>query len=208
MQLIFEIDQQREALERGQDWQRGPLRPASQWRWLEYSELFGVSSTLRSRISEAKLVDRGTGSTFGALENRKLIEVRYPYGSNVPWLDCKLTNLGRAVARVGLGLEAPKKPPVGQLRERQWAALVAAYIAGDGGVKKDENLNYGGFSWEWTWLRLRDYSGGGLIKERSGFVGGRCEYDLAITQFGRHFYRSNWKKYRELYPNVDVPDPL
>jgi hypothetical protein len=206
LRLIFEIDQHREALERGQDWRRSSNRPASQWRWIEYAEIFGKSTTLRARIKEAKEVDPGTGSTFKALSTRKLIEIRYPY-DDLQWLDCKLTKQGRTVVRAGLRLEAPKKPPKGQLRERQWAALVGAYIAGDGGVKRDVNLNYGGFSWEWTWLRLRDYSDGSLIEERSNFKGGRHEYDLAITQFGRHFYRSNWKKYRELYPNINAPEP-
>lgn len=207
LRLIFEIDQHREAKERGQDWRRSSNTPASQWRWIEYAEIFGKSTTLRARIKEAGEVDPGTGSTFKALSARKLIEIRYPYGSDVPWLDCKLTRQGRAVVRAGLRLQAPKKPPKGQLRERQWAALVAAYIAGDRGVKKDVNLNYGGFSWEWTWLRLRDYSEGSLIQERALFKAGRYEHDLIISQFGRYFYRSNWKKYRELYPNINAPEP-
>jgi hypothetical protein len=207
LRLIFEIDQHREALERGPDWRRSTNRPASQWRWIEYAEIFGKSTTLRMRIKEAGEVDPGTGSTFKALSARKLIEIRYPY-EDVQWLDCKLTKQGRAVVRAGLRLQAPKKSPKGQLRERQWAALVAAYVAGDGGVKRDVNLNYGGFSWEWTWLRLRDYSDGSLIEERSFFnEAGRHEYDLVISQFGRHFYRSYWKKYRELYPNVNAPEP-
>jgi hypothetical protein len=207
LRLIFEIDQHREAVERGQDWRRSSRRPASQWRWIEYAEIFGRSTELRARIKAIGEVDPGTGSTFKALSTRKLIEIRYPY-DDLQWLDCKLTKQGRAVVRAGLRLEAPKKPPKGQLRERQWAALVAAYIAGDAGVKKDVNLNYGGFSWEWTWLRLRDYSDGPLIKERSFFKAGLHEYDLAITQLGRHFYRSNWKKYRELYPNINAPEPI
>jgi hypothetical protein len=206
LRLIFEIDQHREALERGQDWRRSNNRPASQWRWIEYAEIFGKSTTLRARIKEAGEVDPGTGSTFKALLTRKLIEIRYPY-DDLQWLDCKLTKQGRAVVRAGLRLQAPKKPPKGQLRERQWAALVSSYIAGDGGVTRDVNLNYAGFSWEWTWLRLRDYSDGPLIEERSNFKGGRHEYDLVITHFGRHFYRSNWKKYRELYPNINAPEP-
>jgi hypothetical protein len=207
LRLIFEIDQHREALERGQDWRRSTNRSASHWRWIEYAEIFGKSTTLRMRIKQAGEVDPGTGSTFKALSTRRLIEIRYPY-DDLQWLDCKLTKQGRAVVRAGLKLQAPKKPPKGQLRERQWAALVVAYIAGDGGVKRDVNLNYGGFSWEWTWLRLRDYRDGALIEERSNFKAGRHEYDLAITKFGRHFYRSNWKKYRELYPNIDAPEPI
>lgn len=206
LRLIFETDQQREVANRSGDWRRGGREPASQWRWIEYAELFGVSTPFRQLVKEAGVVDPGTGSTFKALATRELIQVRYPY-DDFQWLDCKLTKQGRAVARAGLGLVAPKKPPVGQLKERQWAALAAAYAVGFQGVKKDENLNYGGFSWESTWLRLRDYIDGTLIKERSGFVGGRYEHDLAITQFGRHFYRCNWEKYRELYPNVDAPKP-
>jgi hypothetical protein len=111
LRLIFEIDQHREALKRGEDGRRSGNRSASQWRWIEYGEIFGNSTTLRRRIKEAGEVDPGTGSTFKVLSMRKLIEIRYPY-DDLRWLDCKLTKQGRAVVRAGLRLEAPKKAPI------------------------------------------------------------------------------------------------
>ncbi len=108
LRLIFEIDQHREALKRGQEGQCSSSRQASQWRWIEYAEIFGKSTTLRMRIKEAGEVDPGTGSTFKALSMHKLIEIRYPY-DDLQWLDCKLTKQGRVVVRAGLRLEAPKK---------------------------------------------------------------------------------------------------
>jgi hypothetical protein len=76
LRRIFEIDQHREALKRGQDGRRSSSRPASQWRWIEYAEIFGKSTTLRMRNKEAGEVDPGTGSTFKALWMHKLIEIR------------------------------------------------------------------------------------------------------------------------------------
>ena len=108
LRLIFEIDQHREALKRGEDGRRSGSRSTSQWRWIEYGEIFGNSTTLRMRIKEAGEVDPGTGSTFKMLSMRKLIEIRYPY-DDLRWLDCKLTKQGRAVVIAGLRLEAPKK---------------------------------------------------------------------------------------------------
>jgi hypothetical protein len=108
LRLIFEIDQHREALKRGEDGRRSGSRSASQWRWIEYGEIFGNSTTLRMRIKEAGEVDPGTGSTFKMLSMCKLIEIRYPY-DDLRWLDCKLTKQGRAVVIAGLRLEAPKK---------------------------------------------------------------------------------------------------
>ena len=79
LKLIFEIDQHREALKRGEDGRRSGSRSASQWRWIEYEEIFvGDSTTLRMRIKEAGEVDPGTGSNFKVLSMRKLIEIRYP----------------------------------------------------------------------------------------------------------------------------------
>ena len=111
LRLIFEIDQHREALKRGEDGRRSGSRSTSQWRWIEYAEIFGKSTTLRMRIKEAGEIDPETGSTFKVLSMRKLIEIRYPY-DDLRWLDCKLTKQGRAVVRAGLRLEAPKKAPM------------------------------------------------------------------------------------------------
>ena len=30
---------------------------------------------------------------------------------------------------------------------------------------------------------------------------------LCITDFGREYYRENWQRYKEMYPEVDAPQP-
>lgn len=215
--IIYRYDQRAEEDERARWRWHMPKRPASEWRWLSFdtsaSKLkLAPDPALKRALKNEGLIDEGAGSTFNALESRKLIKCREDFiergGTFLSAV--QLTKLGRAVARAGLGEEPPKRLPKGQLKERQWEALAAAYVAGDEGVQKDENLNYGGFSWEWTWLRLRDYydTGRGLIKERRKakptFKG---NHEIVLTDAGREFYRENWQRYRELYPDVDTPDP-
>ena len=203
---IFEIDQYREAGERGAWTSGGRPRPASEWRWIEYFEIFGNSSQLRQTLKTAKVVDPGTGSTFKALRTRNLIEIDYCY-SVLEWFNCKLTRLGRAVVRAGLGVQAPKKLPPRTLRDYQWKALVSAWNAGDEGLSANEYGGYGGHSWRHCWLRLRDWNGRygriGLVREFKKDL----ESCLGITEEGRKFYRENWQKYRELYPEVEAPEP-
>lgn len=78
---------------------------------------------------------------------------------------------------------------------------------------KDENGYYGHIGWN-TWLRLRDYKPGALIEEyqTSGRYPGHVGYTeqiywLRLTPFGEQYYRDNWQRYRELYPEVDAPKP-
>lgn len=49
----------------------------------------------------------------------------------------KLTTLGRATARAGLGHTAPKSPPRGMLSEWLWSNLVRLYRAGPNGMATD-----------------------------------------------------------------------
>jgi hypothetical protein len=207
---IFEIDQDREESERGA-WNRGDRpRPADEWRWIEYLELFGNSSQLRQKLKTAGVVDPGTGSTFKALATRKLIEIDYCYPVK-DWFKCKLTRLGRAVVRAGLGVQSPKKLPPRTLRDYQWKALVAAWQAGDKGLRAsgERSGDYGGHSWQHCWLRLRAwddkmrYGRSGLVREFHKDL----KVYLGITEEGRKFYQANWQKYRELYPEVEAPEP-
>ncbi|MCT7969746.1 hypothetical protein NG799_25875 [Laspinema sp. D1] len=178
--------------------------------FLEYLELFVHSSQLRQKLKTAGVVDPGTGSTFKALATRKLIEIDYCYPVK-DWFKCKLTRLGRAVVRAGLGIQSPKKLPPRTLRDYQWKALVAAWQAGDEGLRADgeRSGDYGGHSWQHCWLRLRAwddkmrYGRSGLVRE---FHKDLKSY-LGITEEGRKFYRENWQKYQELYPEVEAPKP-
>jgi hypothetical protein len=210
LKQIFEIDQDREESERGA-WNRGDRpRPADEWRWIEYLELFGNSSQLRQKLKTAGVVDPGTGSTFKALATRNLIEIDYCYQVS-DWFKCKLTRLGRAVVRAGLGVQSPKKLPPRTLRDYQWKALVAAWQAGDEGLRAsgERSGDYGGHSWQHCWLRLRAwddkmrYGRNGLVREFHKDL----KVYLGITEEGRKFYQENWQKYRELYPEVEAPEP-
>lgn len=165
------------------------------------------------------IIDEGTGSTFTALERRGLIEYRERYEPNIislkPLTSVRLTRKGRKEARSLLGESAPKKLPKGTLREWHWNALALLYEAG-GELDSSQSVSgcYGGIGWK-TWLRLRDYydTGKGLVKEHSRFVWrpDRKEsdrvYAIRLTESGREFYEQNWEKYRELYPNVEAPQP-
>ncbi|MCW5319535.1 hypothetical protein GTQ43_40125 [Nostoc sp. KVJ3] len=206
---IYRTDQSVEAAEK-EGWRLGSIREkASVWRNLQYYfEPTSHETLLHKLLSLAGVVDQGLGSTLQVLERHKLIECNY-YSSEL--ISIKLTTTGRAVARAGLGESAPKKTPKGQLKPRQWEALCTAYQAGELGI--DSGLSFGdyaGFSWQWTWLRLRDYYGtdNGLVKE-VGYWNKDSKHStkLVITQPGIEFYRQQWSQYRALYPDVNAPKP-
>lgn len=204
LRSIYTVDQEAEKAEQ-QRWHCGQQRrSASEWRWLLYGDA-PSPTRLKRLLLTADVVDSGTGSTFAALETRKLIWCRH--SSDVDWVWVRLTTLGRKVARTGLGEPAPKKIPTGTLREWHWEALAKLYAAGDAGLFDDgiRSGYYGGISWN-TWLRLRDYKAGALMKTvRTWDKHGRERYGAAISDFGREFYRQNVARYRELYPFVSAP---
>ena len=104
---------------------------------------------------------------------------------------------------ISLGESAPKKVPKGQLKPRQWEAVEAAYLADDEGIKdKFGSGDYGGFSWRWTWLRLRDYYelSDGLVEEVRYWKNGEQQTKLVITAKGKVFYQKNQTHYLDLYP--------
>lgn len=155
------------------------------------------------------MVDPGTGSTFEALEKRGYIQVNYkrvnphPRSDILVWI--RLTTKGRALARRALGESAPAKLPPGALREWHWRALCRAWVAwqnGERGIHSDEDTGDGFGSVSWTTiLRLRDYRAGG--EDKPLIHDGK----LTITSFGQHYYRENYQRYCEMYPDVDAPEP-
>jgi hypothetical protein len=200
-------------------WNHGySKRPADEWRWLLYADLAGGATPLKRQLERSGLVDAGTGSTFSALERRGLIDHRERYEPQIasiePLTSVRLTRKGRAEARKLLGESAPKKLPKGTLREWHWNALARLVEAG-GELSSAQYVSgcYGGIGWK-TWLRLRDYydTGIGLAKEHSRYVQrqGKWEgdrvYVIRLTEKGREFYRDNYDKYRELYPDVEAPE--
>ena len=114
----------------------------------------------------------------------------------------------------------PKSLPAGTLQEWHWKALAHAYKCGDLGIM------------EWprgigdrTVRRLEDYKVKGEEKALIAYVLIPCEpyqrqnwishqYEtvtsrnlLRITDFGKLFYKEHWQHYREMYPDVDAPEP-
>lgn len=203
LSCIYEADQSAQKYEKT-GWSPGrESRPASVWRWLPYSS----DGYLRHLFKDEQLVDKGSGSTFAALRDRNIIDCKYEFGLFDSILYVKLTTLGRRVARAGLGESAPKKLPVGTLRDYQWKALVKAYRAGDEGLEapEEEPGFYDGIGWK-VWLRLRNYKSGTLVQEKKTKyrLNGDWEHRLLITDFGKKFIQENWEKYRDLYPEVEA----
>ena len=207
LQAVYEVDQAQEAAIKGAGARgRWNSTPASEWRWLPYN---ASGAALLHRIQGAGYRDEGTGSTFAALERRGLVLCKYEPGSlGGPILFVQITKAGRKMVREALAIAPMEKLPVGTLKEWHWRALCRAYVRGEQGLPYDSDLGYGfGYvSWN-TCLRLRDYRVKGqecpLMRE------GRHNepFGLVITDFGREYYRDNWQRYRELYPEVDAPAP-
>lgn len=170
---------------------------------------------LERQLRDAGLVDEGTGATWVALMRRRLVITRTRREPLGDLREVKITPLGRNVVRAALGEQAPKRPPAGQLRERQWAALARLYASGEDGVSHDEML-YGrsGFDWVRTLLRLRDYKPHPLMEEYQapGYALGDGGYApvearMRLTAFRRECYEREWPRYRDLYPAFNAPEP-
>ena len=129
-----------------------------------------------------------------------------------------MTTAGRKLVRSWTGAKAYKAPPAGTLKEWHWRALAHAYAAGEQGIGlgEDNSIWYAHIGWN-TWLRLRDYKGGGLVEERpypqppiqtpQGPLSVGPAYRLHITAAGRALYEDQWQRYHDLYPNVEAPTP-
>jgi len=216
LQAIYEVDQENERQEKGRRSQDGRPRPASEWRWMFYGiqSPTGSDSPLRGRLNAMGLVNSGTGSTFKALEKRGYIQCRYPY-ARTKVLDIQMTPKGRQLAREASAKTA-ERPPVGALRQWHWKAIAEAWKARPEGLRS-KDAYYGRISWN-TWLRLRDYKERGeakpLVEEYRiwGEYNPRLRYTpyiywLRLSALGEQYYRDNWQRYHELYPNVDAPHP-
>ncbi len=164
---LYDCDQATEAMRRERA-ARGAYdrTPASEWRWQMYGPV-APPSALYTALRSAGLVDPGTGATWQALEDRKLVQCRsVPDAFGVPLLEVQITPLGRKIVWAASDEQRPKPPPKGQLRERQWAALARLYAAGDAGELSEEMMyGRGGFDWMRTLLRLREYKPQPLMEE-------------------------------------------
>jgi len=221
LQFVYEVDQEQEKDERGV-WSRGGTpRPASEWRWMEYGTFYGIHTPLKMKIFLRQLQDEGTGSTFEALERRGLITCKYTWkrknGDRVDerLLMVQITKEGRKLVRSATGAKPEKALPTGTLREWHCRAMAMAWKGRPEGVMASGGWygDYGHIGWN-TWLRLRDYKAGALVEEyhTTGPYSPASARTLdtlwiRLTPFGGQYYRDNWQKYREMYPEVDAPAP-
>lgn len=207
LQAVYEVDQAKEGVIKGAGARgRWNSTPASEWRWMVYN---ASGAALLRKIEDAGYRDEGTGSTFAALDYRGLVLCKYEPGSlGGPILFVQITKAGRKLVRDALSVKAPKALPVGTLRQWHWCALCRAYVRAEQGIgyDKDTGDGFGYVSWN-TCLRLRDYTIKGqdmaLIREARR----EEQFALVITAFGQEYYRENWQRYRDLYPDVDAPAP-
>lgn len=221
IRAIYDSDQEAEAVERalGAAYKRN--RPADEWRWLKYGyDEYGNPMPLLARIEDLKLIDKGTGSSFAALESRELILMRYeqvPFADPIPYV--RITAKGRKLVRFATQEVRPNKPPAGTLKEWHWKALVMVYSAHlnvDVGIRAKYGYgDYGDLSWN-TWLRIQDYKYrgeyNGLVEEYEFNDTSRTDWHsrvhvIQITAFGLEFYANQWTNYRALYPDIYAPEP-
>ncbi|MFD1145939.1 hypothetical protein [Saccharothrix hoggarensis] len=203
LEHIYYADQDAEHEARSGDWMRMRPGPAAEWRWVPYSQENSVEDTpiqrgLRSRGE----LDVGAGRTLGALERRDLIEIKdepfaTPFGvRNLVMV--KLTTLGRATARAGLGHVAPKKKPAGMLPDWAWETLGRLYAAGDQGL-----------GWNLPWNKgVSNKAHDVLIGRPDGpYLAGDRYGRRTITARGIHHFEVHHACYSALYPEAKVPEP-
>ncbi|MEU1824178.1 hypothetical protein ABZ502_17345 [Streptomyces abikoensis] len=232
--VIYSADQNAEANHKGGafDWGHGP--PASEWRWQTFSlkapkELVG-RTPIQYALAQKDEHDQGAGSSLAALRRRGLIEAMEDYVQTllgmVPRVRVKLTTLGRATARAGLGHTAPKSPPRGLLSEWLWSNLVRLYRAGPDGMPTDSPRGTPpeerAPSDKARFFLERDQRrpGGPLVETKCVRVGEpyespwspghtmyRTGYRVYLTEAGRAHYEKHVRCYAELWPDVDAPVP-
>ncbi len=219
LKAVFDLDQSleismKQASASG-DWN---VPRASVWRWIPYNASY---SSLLQKITDLGYRDRGTGSTFEALERRGLVECRYERAAiRGSILYVQITKVGRKLVRDTFNLSAPKALPPGTLRAWHWRALAYAYQVGEAGIE----------AWprgigDMTVRRLKEYRVKGQDRPLIGWVEWPCEPYLrrrwpgdtgvpstvrdvlTITPFGRQYYQENWQRYQDLYPTVQAPAP-
>lgn len=195
LEAIYDIDQAQEQYERGRFSRGERSRPAAEWRQIEYGLLPGlppVPSQLYEAIERLGMRDEGTGSTFNALEARKVIECHYP--GREAEMSVVLTALGRRVVRAGLGELPALRPSKEMIADWAWKHLVRLYAAGADGVS---TYTFGPRTLEY--LQARNL----IAQER-----GPGLYDtVVLSEHGRQHYEEHYQVYRELYPHINAVEP-
>ncbi|MDQ2769316.1 MAG: hypothetical protein M3Y54_02300 [Bacteroidota bacterium] len=206
----YTLDQQL-AVEHKNDYHRGSITPAREWRGMPYGRwqhfLTKPPTRLRALIEQEqqekkqRLVDPGTGSTWKALVARGLVEVEERVvvpgleGYSLPHI--LLTLKGRKLVRQLTKEVRPKapsrtpkpSPPEGLLPAQQWLALAKLYELDDEGLPADDKrcLSFSRISYSIMWL----------LREQGFAIGSPDEQVHAekytITEQGRAFYYTYYR---------------
>ncbi|HEY8978245.1 MAG TPA: hypothetical protein VIU15_01530 [Streptomyces sp.] len=231
--VIYNADQAAEENQKGGVFDWGKRPPASEWRWQTFSleaspEIVGRTA-IQYALASKDAHDQGAGSTLAALRRRELIEVTNDFVRTmiglIPRVRVKLTTLGRATARAGLGHIAPKSPPRGLLSEWLWSNLVRLYRAGPDGRPSESprGTPYEERAPSYKALHFLEMSRreGRLAETKpvrtgetyeahppgSGHILYRTEYRVFLTDAGRAHYERHVRCYAELWPDVEAPVP-
>jgi hypothetical protein len=139
------------------------------------------------------------------------------YRGDVDAVHVHMTPAGRKLAREASGEVREKKLPAGTLRKWHWRALAQMYRSG--GIHTVDwsgdyyALDDNAHDWhnrvkDETIRRLEEYKWGALCRVVFGSAGAFGEACIDLTPFGRQYYEREWARYRELYPDVDAPEPV
>jgi DNA-binding PadR family transcriptional regulator len=206
----YQLDQRLKAAHKN-DYHRGIIAPASEWRAMPYGRwqhfLLKPPTELRQLIeeqqaaSQQRLVDPGTGSTWKALAERGLVEVEEraiitgPDGYSLPHI--LLTREGRKLVRHLTGEVRPVTPrkvkppqPEGLLPAQQWLALVRLYELDFEGLPADDEQ---GLSYERIPYKTLE-----ILREQGLVIGSPIDQPLpakryTITDQGREFYYTYYR---------------
>ncbi|CAL9677606.1 hypothetical protein SUDANB95_07932 (plasmid) [Actinosynnema sp. ALI-1.44] len=234
LEVFFHQDQAAERQHNSGHWMDRPRGvPASEWRQLTFdidlpknSKTGEGYSAIQHALRERGVHDPGAGSTLSALVDRDLIVVTYdtvmtPFGL-VDRIRVRLTNLGRKVARAGLGITVPATKPRGLLTEWGWRVLARLYAAGEDGLPdgydvpwKDrlpqqvvQNLEYrpDQHALVQSYVMHEPYERTDHATQRTT-TGYHRRDRVRCTPLGKLHYEIHHRCYAELYPEIDALDP-
>lgn len=222
----YQLDQQLEMAHKN-DYHRGIIEPASEWRAMPYGRwqhfLAKPPTELRQLIEaqqaahQTRLVDPGTGSTWKALAERGLVTVEEraiiagPDGYSLPHI--LLTREGRKLVRQLTGEVRPVVPrkakppqPEGLLLAQEWLALICLYELDTEGLPADDEQCL-------TYARIPQTTLGRL--QERGLVEGFPPNEpprvakYTITEQGREFYYQYYRTNALAYHRgQELPRPV
>ncbi|MGW6456534.1 hypothetical protein ACWF94_11525 [Streptomyces sp. NPDC055078] len=213
LEAIFHEDEVREAAHRTESARTWSRTPARVWRRIP---LNSAGSALASRLRSKGVHDPGAGSTLTALGTRGLVEVDYVPGLLSTIVCVRITPVGRAAARAGLGYGPRWTKPKWALSEWLWREFSKVAAAGEDGLETDQLWGDAhGYLVDGEILRgNRPYlrvvvtrtTVNGAYPDQSPHYVTRERRRYVLTPAGSAHYVERLADYREIYPDVEAPD--